>query len=86
MKKVILILAVILTVVGCQKNSNKSLAPASTSGVYCIFYNQTCVGCQPRVFYKCASTQSEMQQACVTLRDQNKEYEVVEKSTCSDCN
>lgn len=86
MKKIILILAVVLTVVGCKKSSNKSAVPASTPVVYCIFYNQTCVGCQPRVFYKCVITKDEMTQACVTLRDQNKEYEVVNKSTCSECN
>jgi hypothetical protein len=82
MKKLSLVIMFALLVVGCKKNKKTT----SASNIYCIWYNQTCVGCQKRVFYKCASTQSEMQQACIQLRNDNKEYEVVEKATCSDCN
>lgn len=81
MKNIILIIALSLVFTNCKKKV------ASTTPViaYCIWYNQTCVGCPTRVFYKCTDNKDEMTKTCLSLRDQGLFVEVIEKSKCSEC-
>lgn len=80
MKNIILIIGLSLVFTNCKKKQ------VSTSVIaYCIWYNQTCVGCQTRVFYKCTDNKDEMTKTCLSLRDQGLFYEVIEKSNCSEC-
>lgn len=82
MKNIILIIALSLVFTNCKKKEAVSTTPAIA---YCIWYNQTCIGCPAKVFYKCTDDKSQMQKSCIELRDKGLFYEVIEKSKCSEC-
>ena len=92
MKKIILILAVILAVVGCHKNSpapstvNQTQAtnqvPDTTIKVWCIYKAEA-----PNmgILLYCAKSFTEMQTKSQEYRNADIFVNVVGKSTCSDC-
>lgn len=79
MKKVILFIVIVLSLVACKKNAKTSAAPATD--VYCIWvYNSNI-----KVFYECVEDETKMQSEMLRLRNENKFPEAVVKATCSDC-
>lgn len=78
MKKVILISASVLFLLNCKKGSNGSVV---NSDVYCVYS----VLNGKNTLYKCCKTTSEMQQATIDLRNQNKQSTSITKHNCSDC-
>ena len=82
MKKVILILAIATTFTNCKKSTT---APATATSVKCVFVMDGGSNGTTRYFYKCSSSATEMNQIAMELRNQNLNYEIIEKSTCSQC-
>lgn len=79
MKNLILILALSLTVFGCNKKT--TIVPIAQP-VYCVWINHT-NGTQS--FYKCVETDEEMQKLNVQLRNQNIFHTDYRKATCAEC-
>ena len=82
MKKVILILAIAASFTNCKKSTT---APSTATSVKCVFVMDGGSNGTTRYFYKCSSSATEMNQIAMELRNQNLNYEIIEKSTCSQC-
>lgn len=82
MKKVILIIAIAVSFTNCKKSTT---APATATSVKCVFVMDGGSNGTTRYFYKCSSSATEMTQIAMELRNQNLNYEIIEKSTCSQC-
>ena len=80
------LLSIALLVLVCTSSCKKSTtAPATATSVKCVFVMDGGSNGTSRYFYKCSSSATEMNQIAMELRNQNLNYEIIEKSTCSQC-
>ena len=79
MKKTILAIALIISLTDCKKKTTAT----TKEDIYCTFYTNNNGA---RTFYKCVTTQAEMQQCAIEIRNNNYfGFESTRKATCSEC-
>jgi hypothetical protein len=85
MKKIILILALLVSFISCNKNSKTSLAPSSsqatTTEVWCVYK----IVNGNYIFYKCFKTHDEAGAELIKIRDAGEYGTTGRKTNCSEC-
>lgn len=84
MKKLILIIAIIVSFTNCKK-STTAPSNSSTSQVTCIFIINGGANTTGRYFYKCVNSAQDLATESVKLSGQNLFHEDIKKSTCNEC-